>query len=161
MKEDEIIEQLYREMYDKLCIYAMRALNDVSSAEETVQDTFHIACVKKSSLLSSDNPRGWLMNTLKNVIKNKRRSLARLNRLMLSSAFADAAPCDTQSVEMDFRLTYTAILGEEDFALLKRIVLDKYTMLEAAAELGISVDACKKRVRRAKDKLKAALEIKK
>ena len=42
--------------------------------------------------------------------------------------------------------------------MLVKIVLQNYTMLEAAQELGISVEACKKRVQRAKKKLEAHLK---
>ena len=38
------------------------------------------------------------------------------------------------------------------------IVIRKYSMLEAAEELGISVEACKKRVQRAKKKLQKIIE---
>ena len=68
-EEEEYIERLYREMYTRLCIYAMSALGSKALAEEVVQDTFRIACIKPDGLMSSKNPRGWLVNTLKNVIR--------------------------------------------------------------------------------------------
>lgn len=40
------IEQLYRELYLPLCIYANSALQSRPLAEEAVQDTFRIACTK-------------------------------------------------------------------------------------------------------------------
>ena len=45
-EEEEYIERLYREMYTRLCIYAMSALGSKALAEEVVQDTFRIACIK-------------------------------------------------------------------------------------------------------------------
>ena len=48
--QEEIIAQLYREMYRKLVVYAENALND-SLAEEAVQDTFRIACSKYDELM--------------------------------------------------------------------------------------------------------------
>ena len=75
-EEEEYIERLYREMYTRLCIYAMSALGSKALAEEVVQDTFRIACIKPDGLMSSKNPRGWLVNTLKNVIRNRRRTEA-------------------------------------------------------------------------------------
>ena len=42
--------------------------------------------------------------------------------------------------------------------LLINIVIRKYSMLEAAEELGISVEACKKRVQRAKKRLQKIIE---
>ncbi|NLW69936.1 MAG: hypothetical protein GX061_02475 [Eubacteriaceae bacterium] len=72
---DEFITELYRELYTKLLIYASSALGDKSRAmaEQAVQETFLIACRKSTQLTESPNPRGWLFNTLKYVIKNMRR----------------------------------------------------------------------------------------
>ena len=69
MIPDDRMEQLYREMFPKLYMYALRIMSKPSLAEEAVQNTFCIACSKEDSLFSSDNPHGWLMNTLKNVIR--------------------------------------------------------------------------------------------
>lgn len=41
-EEEEYIERLYREMYTRLCIYAMSALGSKALAEEVVQDTFEL-----------------------------------------------------------------------------------------------------------------------
>ena len=63
---------------------------------------------------------------------------------------------DTNKSNID--LFYSDIVDSPEYKLLKRIALDKYTILEAAQELGISVEACKKRVQRAKKKLRNHLE---
>ncbi len=79
----QAIEKLYMDMYYSLSAYAQSALNDRSLAEEAVQDTFRIACAKADKFLSSPNPKGWLLNTLKYVIKNSIRSRAVLNRIVV------------------------------------------------------------------------------
>jgi RNA polymerase sigma-70 factor (ECF subfamily) len=84
--QDIYIEQLYREMFTQLNIYAQNALQDRSLGEEAVQDTFRIACIKAEELMVSANPKGWLMNTLKNVINNIKRSRARLLRILITAA---------------------------------------------------------------------------
>lgn len=91
-EEEEYIERLYREMYTRLCIYAMSALGSKALAEEVVQDTFRIACIKPDGLMSSKNPRGWLINTLKNVIRNRRRTEARLSNALLAAMSAYEPP---------------------------------------------------------------------
>ena len=55
-EEEKYIEQLYREMYTRLCFYAKNALGSRTLAEEVVQDTFRIACIKPDSLMNSKNP---------------------------------------------------------------------------------------------------------
>lgn len=147
-------------MYYQLIVYAISTLYDHSLAEEAVQDTFRIACAKASNFLSSPNPRGWLLNTLKYVIKNMIRSRASLNNLILCSfdLIENSIIIDTDISNIDF--LYSDIVDSAEYELLKRIALDKYTILEAAQELGISVEACKKRVQRAKKKLKKYFEEK-
>jgi RNA polymerase sigma-70 factor (ECF subfamily) len=148
------IEKLYHEMFYQLSAYAQSALNDRSMAEEAVQDTFRIACAKADSFLSSPNPKGWLLNTLKNVIHNTIRSRAYLNRVIVASLDLEEnmIPGDSDTPNVD--IIYSDLADNEDYKLLKKIALNKYTMLEAAQELGISVEACKKRVQRAKKKMK-------
>lgn len=152
------IEKYYHEMFYPLSAYAKSALNERMLAEEAVQDTFRIACAKADNLLSSPNPKGWLLNTLKNVIHNAIRSRAYLNSLVVSSIDFDETIVSGDEDAPDLDFMYSDITDNEDYKLLKKIALDKYTMLEAAQELGISVEACKKRVQRAKKKLKKQFE---
>ena len=49
-EEEKYIEQLYREMYTRLCFYAKNALGSRTLAEEAVQDTFRIACIKPDTI---------------------------------------------------------------------------------------------------------------
>jgi len=155
------IEELYHEMFHPLLAYAKSALNDRTLAEEAVQDTFRIACAKADDFLSSPNQKGWLLNTLKNVIHNTVRSRAYLNSILVSSLDFDENTYagDADALNLDFM--YSDLADNEDYILLKKITLEKYSMLEAAQELGISVEACKKRVQRAKQKLKKRLKEKK
>ena len=51
---------------------------------------------------------------------------------------------------MSVDLLFSNVAASEDFQLLKRIALDQCTMPELAHELGVSVEACKKRVQRAR-----------
>ena len=165
--QEEIIAQLYREMYRKLVVYAENALND-SLAEEAVQDTFRIACSKYDELMNSSNPQGWLMNTLKNVIRNIRKEQANLNKYFVMSLSLDveefmvvcAVGTDVhmrlEDTEVD--LMYSDLLTEEEYQLLTLIVRYRYSILEAALEFGINVETCKKGIQRVKKKLRKILE---
>jgi len=158
-REDQmkLIEQLYREMYHMLLIYAKSALSDVSLAEEAVQETFRIACTKVSDIEESPNPKGWLLNALKNVLRNMRRQQVQITKLTMAAIMSETAVV-YDGVESALDDMYANMVPREDFLLLKQIALRKTTMLELSRELGISVEACKKRVQRAKSKMKAALE---
>lgn len=157
-EQKALIEQLYFAMYSLLCTYAISALKNQELAEEAVQDTFRIACMKIESLSASQNPKGWLVNTLKYVIQNIRKSQTKLNNLMMSILSDEELVSVSAISDVDFHITYMDLLGKEDFDLLKMLVIDQYTILDASKKLGISVEACKKRVQRAKKKLRDIIE---
>lgn len=159
------LEYLYRKMHGKLLAYANSVLKDKHHAEEAVQDTFRIACEKVEDLLNSNNPQGWLLLTLKNVLRNMKKEQARLNMLIIASMSLDEGIEAQKTNRVDNGVEhhlvdtfYYGLIPEDDYQLLKRVVIDKYTMLEAAEEFGLNVEQCKKKVQRAKIKLKNALE---
>ena len=147
------VEALYREMYGMMVNYAKHALlGDGTIAEEAVQETFRIAVTKAAQLSDSENPRGWLINTLKNVLTNMRREQARAERLLRKAAANAAQFSGSTAAEI------TDLIGDEDIRLLRRVILDGFSTREAAYELNISVEACKKRIQRAKARLREAME---
>lgn len=167
-RQDQFIAALYEEMFTKLLAYARVALSDNSLAEEAVQDTFRIACAKVEEVMGSNNPQGWLVLTLKNVIRNTRRELANLNRLFVATmSIDDESFMETMAEQTDIHkrvedsevdILYSDLLSQEEYRLLKMIVLEKYTINEAALEFGIPLEACKKRIQRIKKKLRNILE---
>ena len=152
------VEQLYRTHYQRLYLYAKALLQNPHLAEEAVQDTFHIACGHVQELQKSENAAGWLMQTLKNVIRNMERSRSSLYSAMKFSLPYEDSALGAKQDEISVDILYGGMLAEEDFRLLKRIVLDGWSFLEAAQELSISVDACRKRFQRSKEKLRKKLE---
>ncbi|MCD8356533.1 MAG: sigma-70 family RNA polymerase sigma factor [Clostridia bacterium] len=157
MEIDEKIEQLYREMYELLYAYAYSALHDHAQAEDAVQDTFRIACAKRTELFSCPNPNGWLRITLKHVIyglwhkdSNKEKLLTYLTANIEQSVID----------EIDVDVLFSDMADSEEYQLIKRIAIDEFSMSELARELGISVEACKKRVQRARKRLQRKIRRK-
>lgn len=155
--EEDRIAKLYQEMYGPMVAYAFSVLGDRALAEEMVQDTFCIFCTKGSAALQHENPHGWLMRTLQNVIRNMQRHRAVMNRLVMRSLQVEDLKEALIYDEEDVNILYENLAAHKDFQLLKRIALDGCTMLEAAEESGISVEACKKRVQRIRAHLKKKL----
>ncbi len=156
--EKRLIETYYKENSEKLFLYAKNALGNPDQAKDAVQETFRIACTKHKEFLSSANPTGWLVNVLKNVIKNIRRSNARLNKMIIkiiSMKESDLTILDTSD---NVDLMYSDLLKREEFELLKMIVLEKATIKEVSEKIGIPQETCKKRVQRAKIKLRKIIE---
>lgn len=147
------IEVFYLEMYDQLFLYAQNALKNESLAEEAIQETFRIVCTKPEDFLSSPNPKGWIINTLKYTMQNMRRNRDRTNALLnqyLATYTSDAFSEDRIPLEV----TYENVAHSEEFRLIKEMAVEGKSHLEMAQSRGISVDACKKRVQRAKEFLR-------
>lgn len=150
------VEQLYRDMYPVLHVYALRILEDPALAEEAIQDAFCIACAKREQFLSSASPRRWIMCTLKHVMQNMLRTQAKLRALLQSLDGEEGLPAGSQEL-VSVDVLFGDIADSEDFRLLKRIALDRCTILEVAQEMDISVETCKKRVQRARKRLREKL----
>lgn len=148
------IERLYLLMYDKLFVYARSTLSNDSLAEEAVQETFRIACTKPESLCTSANPEGWLVITLKNVISNMKKSRMTANRILTDYISAQVQELAVSEDRISFELMYENIAELEEFKLIKEMAIDGRSQLEIAQSRGISLNACKKRVQRAKEVLR-------
>jgi len=139
--------------------YALSVLQNKDLAEEAVQDAFCILCTKANEALKKENPHGWLMCVLQNVMRNMNRQRMMMNRLIMTSLQVENLEEILVYDEENVDILYGDISVRADFQLLKRVVLDNYTMLEAAEEFGITVDACKKRVQRIKKLLRKNYQI--
>lgn len=151
--QSKFIEKLYMEMFDMLMAYARASLENEALAEEAVQETFRIACIKPDDLMTCPNPKGWIINTLKYTIQNSRRSRDKAMILLteyMASHNEEAFSEDRVSLEV----TYGNIAQTEEFQLIRELALEGRSHLEMAQKRGISVAACKKRVQRAKEFLK-------
>lgn len=153
------IEQLYLRMYDFLLEYAKSNLGSYSLAEEAVQDTFQIACQKAEDLCSSQRPEGWLVNTLKNVISNTLRSRAIANRILSEYIAVQSREYAVTEDRIRFEVLYENVVDLEEFQLIKELAIDGCSHLEMAQRRGITVEACRKRVQRAKETLRKKIQV--
>lgn len=156
--QKEYIKQMYLELYDMLFEYADSVLKNPARAEEAVQETFRIACQKPQELISSPNPRGWIINTLKHTIQNTRHELERDKRLLAEYLVIQNIRVYAREDSVSLELQYGDMVHLEEYKLLEDMVLKGKSHLEMARERGITVDACRKRVERAKKILKKYLK---
>ena len=85
ISNEDWISRLYQEMYGCMFTYATSILNDRTLAEEAVQDAFCILCIKVDEVIEKENPNGWLMRVLQNVMRNMNRQRTTMNRLIMTS----------------------------------------------------------------------------
>ena len=161
-EQDKLINQLYRNNFCKLKRYAQMFVHS-TQAEEIVQDVFREAVEKVDQLSTHENPDGWLMQVLKNKIRNYQRATQR-DLLRLISIDSEAALQIPTQGNVDDRLQeeetvvlaiqkIRATLTEQELYQLKRVIYDNASHKELASELGISIWTSQKRLERARDKL--------
>ena len=153
------IDRLYLQMYSMLFEYARSSLSSDALAEEAVQDTFIIACQKPEALCGSPNPEGWLVNTLKNVLSNTKRSQNIARRILLEYFASNASDISMTNDRIGLEIMYDDIADSEEFKLLKEVALDGLSYLEMAENRGITVGTCRKRVERAKKALQKKIKL--
>ena len=158
-KINDQINELYHAMFLKLTKYANTRLRNPDLAVEATQDVFRIACSDPNGLLTSENPRGWLMNVMKRVLWNIQRAEAKQTSLaikMQSTRVLDAQ--DNIDGIVNARLACQQVLSKDDYDVINLVIFQQYTLAAAARELGITLEACKKRSQRAKKKLQKYFE---
>lgn len=153
------IGELYQEMFDKLMAYARVNLDSDSLAEEAVQETFRIACQKPECVCDSVNPQGWIVNTLKNTIRNMISSRANARRILETYMMTQLREFSVTEDRINLNVLYENVADTEEFKLLSEMAIEGRSHEEMARSRGISVSACKKRVQRAKETLQRKIKI--
>lgn len=148
--QDKMIAELFRKLYCFLLNYAESSLKDKSLAEEAVQETFAIACQRVDRVCSSENPEGWLVETLKRVLINIERRQQTAQKIIseLTEYRPDlaAAPGD----QVDLKLIYGNVANTKEFQLLYAMAVEGQSCIEIAEAEGITAQACRKRLERAR-----------
>ena len=153
------IERLYLQLYPLLFEYARSSLSSDSLAEEAVQDTFRIACQKPEAMINSPNPEGWIMNTLKNVLKNTIRNQNISRRILLDYFASNINDITVTNDRVGLEILYEDVADLEEFNMVKAMALEGKSYLEMSQELGISMAACRKRMQRARETLRKKIKL--
>lgn len=157
-EQNRKIDELYREMFEKMKVYACCSLDNEALAEEAVQETFRIACQKPEALCESVNSRGWLVQTLKYTIRNIQSSRATAKRIVEKYLTTQIKDFSFSEDSLDLHILYENVADTEEFKLLAEMAIEGRSHLEMATRRGISVSACKKRVQRAKEILRRRID---
>lgn len=152
---NEMLTSLFQEYADYLLDYAQNYGYSPDLAEDMVQETFTIAVQKAENLYYAVSQRGWLILTLRNTISNYQRNIMYAQRLLkkLELQLQDVKP-----EPLSPSLLYEGLIDQKDLDLLIRYWSYGESVKSIAKSLGISEDACRKRLYRAKERLKDALE---
>ena len=133
-------EALYRKLYPDLLRCAEIALRTGGSwyvsvagrAEEVVQELFAFAWEHQADLWSSASPTGWLYRVLRyKVLELLKEDRFWRKHLIRAAGEMPASPED----DFQQRAEITSILTPEEYEILRKLYLEKYTYEELAREL--------------------------
>ncbi len=154
LNDDDInyIELLYKENYDYLYNIAKIIEYDEEIVNESIQDTFLTAASKLAVLKIHTNKRKWLVNTLRNKIKENKRKYKYVKHignmtihtlsddLILKIAenigISDTYFYETSYVEL--RDKFNEALSDTELKYLQYKYIEDYSNAELSKKLGIS-----------------------
>ncbi len=138
--------------------YSLRRLDDHSSCEDVVAETFLIAWRRWDKLPAPDKELAWLYGIAFRVLSNHRRSRDRRDRLQTRlSLERDPSEGDDVHVDTEPILRAIAELRTSERELLEFVYWERLTYLDIAVVMGISENAVGIRLNRAKKNLRSLL----
>ena len=156
--DDTGMAELIRDYRDGLLLYLNSYLNDLSLAEDCVQETFIKAYRNLGSFRRDASERTWLNRIAINTCKDMRRTgwFRHVDRSFTPDLLPEtAAPVDEQSEALTLAVMNLPVKLREAALLCW---LQGMTYEEAADVLGITHQAVSSRLNRARKKLRRALE---
>ena len=152
--QDEWFDALYRENFPRMMRQATYLLRNQQIAEELVSEAFLILLYKREALTAHPNVRGWLSQTLKNLISDELKSARYRLELPLN-----------EDIEIPKDDVYEYALSEslpKDMTPKEKEILVLYyekqlSYEQIASRLHISVLNCRTRLFRAKTRCKELL----
>ncbi|MER7362526.1 RNA polymerase sigma factor [Nonomuraea wenchangensis] len=155
-------EAVYRATYDQITAYAGRRCDSPQDAADVVAETFVIVWRKIEELPPGAQARLWVYGVARNVLADHRRSALRrqARHRDLDAEMADLyGDLADRSVERNAIAQAFATLPEDDRELLALVAWEGLDRREIATMLGLSRNAVRIRLHRARRRLSRALEV--
>ena len=145
----------------KLLRYTLRRLNDHSTCQEVVDETFLISWRRWDDRPDPEWQLPWLYSIAYHVLSNGRRSRDRRERLYERLSLErswDPEHDDSSDVDVEGLSHAFDLLKANDQELLRLVFWEELTYREISLELEISENAVGIRINRAKKNLRALLQ---
>ena len=155
-------KEAFRKLFDtyhmQLCVYAVQLTDSFELAEEAVQDVFIYFWEKEYYKKITDNLRGYLLTSTKNMALAHLRHYQQYSMEDISEVATDIPDesFDEEEWEEKVKALYADLekLPEQEVAAVKAVILDEKSYKEAAEELRMSVNTLKTHLSRALRKLR-------
>jgi RNA polymerase sigma-70 factor (ECF subfamily) len=156
-EENEFFKELVESMSSDLLRIANSELRNLDDSKDSLQETLLAAYNNIDKLMSSKNPRGWLVNTLRFKIMHMQRAKFRYIKLQ-EKLKSENGITATTPFEDYYGSDIQAIIMKDEYKILRLLYEEGYSVREVADKLGIKYETCKKRIQIARHKLKQEIE---
>jgi RNA polymerase sigma-70 factor (ECF subfamily) len=154
------IESLYRSHGPMVLRRCRRLLREEAKAVDAMHDVF-VEILRRKDSLDDSSPAGLLLTTATHVCLNRLRTMRRKpedreDEMLFSIAELGAQP-DAESRSLARRVLDRLFAGQPESTRLIAVLhyVDRLTLEEVAAEVGMSVSGVRKRLRVLKERLPA------
>lgn len=161
-KQDRFFRELYDDTYYILKREAYYMVRDEEAVHDILQETFLEAYNKIDVLSKHNNPKGWLVNTVKYKAMPYRKKMSeRLKKEVQLEFDGEEFEFEVLSKVDEYPFLIfdflEAALKKEEYEMVIKRVLGGLSFKELADEYNISEGACKMRVKRSLLKLREVL----
>jgi RNA polymerase sigma factor (sigma-70 family) len=146
------VEELFRRLEHQLGRFLAQFVRDRQLAEDLLQDTFHDALRSESGLSEARNPEAWLFGIARNRALMSLRRRRRLDAALRRLSFRAAQPQEEIDV-VAVRDLLERTLAPADRSLILLRYLHDFDAVELAEMTGLSADAVRQRLSRARKRL--------
>ncbi len=153
-QQDAQFVLLYKNNYSDMYYFAKKVLGSDDIAEDVVQETFLVAYRKLDDFLNCPSPKGWLFKALRHIIGDTYRKRARMVEVFSLSSDMELITNDPANIILELENEN----NKTDLEMLFLVYCKRYTYQEISDMYGLSINAAKKRVQRAKTKLRKELD---
>ena len=153
-------ERLYAEYQTPVLNYVYRLVGDADIAEELTQEAYTRAWRARAQLPAIENPRAWLYRIATNAARDHLRRRALFTWLPLVGSDARLADEGIEDADLEAERMRRALLRlPPDYRVpLVLYTCQQFSVTEIAESLGLSPDAVKQRLVRARQKLRDAYQ---
>jgi RNA polymerase sigma-70 factor (ECF subfamily) len=142
--------------------FARSLTRDEIRAEDLVQDCVARALERVDQFEPGTSLAAWLITIMRSIFYNQcRRAVLEKKYLQQISLEPLSYQRPNQALRLELRETLDAmrLLSDEHQQALRLVGIDEHSHAEAAAEMGVAVGTAKTRLHRAREQLRAQLEV--
>lgn len=160
IKNNKVFEDIFKQYYSGLVVYANKYVGVKQVAEDIVQDFFYDLWNKRENLIIQSNIKSFLFQSVRNCCLNYLSREKKVNKELEDNAFEkQELSLQIEQIERN-KMIYELLekLPEQRRNIFKLCCIEGLKYREVAEDLGISVNTVKTQMGRALSELRKSVD---